>query len=298
MRFSRSSLSAIFSRMKRHPFLFAVSLTLLSARGLYAQTPAPDETARINAWFEAKFEEQLAFSPIQQTFLGRKSGAIDDMSLAAQDKQVAWQRQSVVEMKKSFDRNRLSPEAQTSYDIWIYQLEQTEAALPFRNNNYIFDQMGAIHSFFPQLLIAFHRVDDASDMTAYINRIRESGRALRQLIVLSKANAKEGVRPPKFAFDFVIDASTKIITGVPFDASGADSALWTDVKAKIGALQKKGALDQKQADAMFADARAAFTGPFKGAYEELIAWQKEDRAHAPEQTSGVGALPNLSLIHI
>ena len=31
-----------------------------------------DETARINAWFEKKFEEQLAFSPIQQTFLGRK----------------------------------------------------------------------------------------------------------------------------------------------------------------------------------------------------------------------------------
>ncbi|MEO8360560.1 MAG: DUF885 domain-containing protein [Vicinamibacteria bacterium] len=278
--------------MKRHPFLFAVSLTLLSASALYAQAPAPDETARINAWFETKFEEQLAFSPIQQTFLGRKSGAIDDMSLAAQDKQVAWQRQSVIEMKKLFDRKKLSPEAQTSYDIWIYQLEQTEAALPFRNDAYIFDQMGAIHSFFPQLLIAFHAVDDASDMKAYINRIRESGRALRQLIVLSKANAKAGVRPPRFAFDFVIDASTKIITGTPFDASGADSALWTDAKAKVAALQKKGTLDQKQADAMLADARAAFTGPFKGAYEELIAWQKEDRAHAPEKTSGVGSLPN------
>ena len=29
--------------------------------------------------------------------------------------------------------------------------------------------------FFPQLLIAFHQVEDASDMSAYINRIRESG---------------------------------------------------------------------------------------------------------------------------
>ena len=46
--------------------------------------------------------------------------------------------------------------------------------------------MSAIHSFFPQLLIAFHRVDDASDMEGYINRIRESGRALRQLIEISK----------------------------------------------------------------------------------------------------------------
>ena len=51
-----------------------------------------DETARINAWFEKKFEEQLAFSPIQQTFLGHKSGAIDDMSIAAQDRVVRSSR--------------------------------------------------------------------------------------------------------------------------------------------------------------------------------------------------------------
>jgi uncharacterized protein (DUF885 family) len=283
--------------MKRYPSFLAASLTLLSVGALYAQAPqsapsATDETARINAWFETKFEEQLAFSPIQQTFLGRKSDAIDDMSIAAQDKQVAWQRQSVAEMKKTFDYKKLSPEAQTSYDIWVYQLEQTEAALPFRDNTYIFDQMSAIHSFFPQLLIAFHSVEDAADMTAYINRIRESGRALRQLIVLSKNNAAKGIRPPRFAYDFVIDASTKITTGVPFDESGKDSALWADVKTKVAALQKKGALDQKKADAMLADARAALTGPLKSAYAELIAWQKEDLARAPEKTSGVSALPN------
>jgi uncharacterized protein (DUF885 family) len=283
--------------MKRYPSFLAASLTLLSVGALYAQAPqsappATDETARLNAWFETKFEEQLAFSPIQQTFLGRKSDAIDDMSIAAQDKQVAWQRQSVAEMKKTFDYKKLSPEAQTSYDIWVYQLEQTEAALPFRDNTYIFDQMTAIHSFFPQLLIAFHSVEEAADMTAYINRIRESGRALRQLIVLSKNNAGKGIRPPRFAYDFVIDASTKITTGVPFDESGKDSALWADVKTKIAALQKKGALDQKKADAMLKDARAALTGPLKSAYAELIAWQKEDLARAPEKTSGVSALPN------
>lgn len=291
----------------RRPFTtIAIGLSLLAAAAPDARAPQPapqaqatppaqainDETARINAWFEAKFEEQLAFSPIQQTFLGRKSGAIDEMSIAAQDKIVAWQRASVAEMRKSFDYAKLSPEAQTSYDTWIYQLEQTEAALPFRTNAYIFDQMSAIHAFFPQLLIAFHRVDGVSDMSAYINRIRESGRALRQLIEVSRGNATEGVRPPRFAFDFVIDESTKVISGIPFDESATDSAVWADVKTKVGDLQKKGAIDQKQADAMLADARAALTGPFKAAYLELIAWQKQDREKAPEKTSGVGALPN------
>lgn len=64
-------------------------------------TAAADETARLNAWFEARFEEQLAFSPIQQTFLGRKSGAIDDMSLAAQDRLLEWQRATVAGRRAS-----------------------------------------------------------------------------------------------------------------------------------------------------------------------------------------------------
>jgi len=60
--------------MKSSPFALAVGLALLSACPLYAQTapparpvlPAIDEAARINAWFETKFEEQLAFSRVQE----------------------------------------------------------------------------------------------------------------------------------------------------------------------------------------------------------------------------------------
>jgi len=32
-----------------------------------------DETACLNAWFDEKFEELVAFSPIMQTMLGRKT---------------------------------------------------------------------------------------------------------------------------------------------------------------------------------------------------------------------------------
>lgn len=277
--------------MSRFLLAAVVGLTLTASSAPVAQA-ANDETTRINVWFEARFEEQIAFSPIQQTFLGRKSRAINDMSVEAQDKQTAWQRTTVANMKKNFDYAKLSPEAKTSYDTWIYQLEQTEAALPFRDNAYIFDQMTAIHSFFPQLLIAFHVVEDATDMDAYINRISESGRALRQLIALSKHNATEGVRPPKFSYGFVIDESTKIITGAPFDESGTDSAVWADAKAKIEELKKNDKIDNARADALLASVRTALTGPFQAAYQELIAWEKEDMANAPEVTSGVNALPN------
>ena len=88
-----------------------------------------------------------------------------------------------------------------------------------------------------------------------------------------------GVRPPRFAYDFVIDESTKIITGAPFTEGGPDSAVWADAKAKIAALQKKGALSDARAKAMLADVQAALTGPFKAGYDSLIAWQREDRSH-------------------
>ena len=285
--------------MPRVLFFFVVcALSILPVVTPRAQAPGSgDETARINAWFEAKFKERLAFSPIRQTFLGQKSGELDDMSIAAQDKQLAWQRAATAEMRKSFEYARLSPEAQTSYDVWVYQLEQAEAAVRFRTNGYVFDQMSAIHAFFPQLLVAFHRVDDASDMEAYINRIRESGRALRQLIEISKKNATTGVRPPRFAYDYVIDESTKIISGAPFTDTGTDSAVWADAKAKIGALQKKGVLTEARAKAMLAEAQAALTGPFRSGYDALIAWQREDRTMTPERAAGVHALPNGSAFY-
>ena len=115
--------------MTRLTVAAAVAAALLGGRALLAQQagPSPDETALLNSWFEKKSEEQLAFSPIQQTFLGRKSAAIDDMSIAAQDRQLAWQRASVAEMKQAFDYAKLTPEAQASSDLWIYQLQQ---ALP------------------------------------------------------------------------------------------------------------------------------------------------------------------------
>ncbi len=273
-----------------------IAVATLAALPMVPLAQAPQavtgETARINAWFEARFKEQLAFSPIQQTFLGQKASTIDDMSIAAQDRQLAWQRAAAAEMRKSFDYAKLSPEAQTSYDVWLYQLEQAEAAVKFRSNAYIFDQMSAIHSFFPQLLIAFHRVDDVSDMEGYINRIRETGRALRQLIEISKHNATTGVRPPRFAYDFVIDEATKIIGGQPFTATGPDSAVWADAKTKIAELQKKGAIDDARAKAMLEQVRTALTGAFKGGYDTLIAWQREDKALAPEKAAGVHALPN------
>ena len=145
-----------------------------------------DESVRINTWFEEQYEEELAFSPIQQTFLGvtENNNKIDDFSLEAQLEQLNWKRESVAEMRSSFDYEQLNADAKISYDLWEYQRAAIEAASQFRINGYVFEQMNAIHSFFPQLLIAFHTVEDVDDMQAYVARIEATEVALDQLITL------------------------------------------------------------------------------------------------------------------
>lgn len=252
------------------------------------------ETDRLNAWFEDKYEAEVLESPIQLTFLGRdeRQGEIDDFSEAALDAQLERSRANVAELKANFDYEKLTPDAKISYDIWVYQAERSEAADEFRYNSYVFDQMQAIHTFFPQLLIAFHKVIDSEDMDNYLLRVSGSARAIDQLILTSQTVAEKGVRPPYFAFDSVIEEAQKIITGAPFDDSGEDSAVWADAQAKIANLLDQGEIDQAKADQLTADIQTALVEEWKPAYERLIAWQKEDRVNATEEAQGVSALPD------
>jgi len=251
------------------------------------------ETARLNEWFEAQFETELSFSPITMTFLGRKTDQdkLDDFSAEAQEKQLAWKRASVAEMKATFDYDRLSDNAKISYDIWTQQLAASEAANKFRTNGYIFEQMSATHAFFPQLLIAFHSVQDGADMDAYVSRISATAVALDQLIALSEENAATGVRPPRFAFEGVLDSARQIITGAPF-TDGDDSSIWADAQGKIKTLQDSDTIDQAKADALTAAAREALVNDWKPAYERLIAWLEQDIENTAAIGTGVSALPN------
>jgi uncharacterized protein (DUF885 family) len=247
---------------------------------------------RLNAWFEVKYEEQVARSPEAQTFLGRDTNQdkLDRYTAESDAEDLEWLRQAAAEMKSTFAYDDLDEETKTSYDVFLFLLDQAEAAEPFSENGYVFEQMGAVQGSFPQLLIAFHVTETEEDMQNYIARITETGRALNELIVRSKANAAAGNRPPKFAFEAVIEESTNIITGTPFDDSGVDSDIWTDINSKLDALTQSGAIDEARADSLRGEARTALLGDWLSAYQDLIAWQREDMPNASTVGTGVGTL--------
>lgn len=275
-------------KQKLHLATLLVAFSILL--GCSKPEPKIIEDSEINAWFDTEYEELLQMSPLQLTTQGRKDryGEIDDMSEAAEDKRLAWMEESVKEMESKFDYNLLSPQAKISYDLWKYQYEMEKGDVQFRRMNYVFNQMGGIHTMIPTMLINFHKVDEASDMEALISRIKESGRAIGQLLERAKLQTEAGVRPPKFAYEYVIQQSNALIQGEPFTSGKDNAALWTDALAKIEKLEKDGKITAEKAEEYRSGTKEALLNEFKPAYEELIAWLESELPNLEEKPTGVG----------
>ena len=278
--------------------LFAAGLMALAAACSPAQPagPSAEEIAKVsgelNAFLDAEYEESLQMSPMGLTMQGRKdqNDKLDDMSEAAKDRNLAWLRDSVTEMKAKFDPEKLDEESRTSFDMWAMQLDQADKADKFRRHGYTFIRDSA-PIFLPAFMINFHEVSEKADMDAYMSRLAAFPTAIDQVIEQAKMSAAAGIRPPLFSFDQVIQESQNVISGAPF-AAGADSPLLADVKAKSKALQEGGKITADEAKAYEATARETLTASVKPAYERIIAWLESDKANAGAQATGVGALPD------
>ncbi|MEL7218562.1 MAG: DUF885 family protein, partial [Pseudomonadota bacterium] len=252
------------------------------------------QTECLNTWFEAKFAEELKFSPLRQTALGMKTDydKIDDFTVEAAQAQVEWWQKSTAEMEANFDYEELSDEAKLSWDMWQFRKDQAEAAAGYREQEYILTQMNGLHTGLPSFLLTQHKVESESDMTAFIARLGGIGTAMDQLLDRAKTNAAAGTRPPRFAYDAVIEESGKLISGAPFDDGGEPSALWKASEGHLTKLVEEGTITEDRADDLREEARAALTTQMAPAYKRVIDWFTEDRANTSEQAQGVSTLDN------
>ena len=275
--------------------LAAGLLALVTACGpATPAAPTAEEIAKASAdltvWLDTEYEESLQLSPMQLTMQGRKdqNDKLDDMSEAAKDRNLAWLRDSVTEMKAKFDPAKLDEESKTSFEMWALQLDQADKADKFRRHPYTFIR-DSVPVFLPAFMINFHEVSEKADMDAYIARLGAFATAIDQTIEQAKLSAEAGVRPPLFSYDQVIGEAGNVITGAPFGA-GADSPLLADVKTKVKALLDGGKITAEEAAAFEAKARETLTTSIKPAYERIIAWLESDKVNASPEAKGVGAL--------
>lgn len=253
------------------------------------QQDTADESARLNQWFDDKFAEQLQRSPLRMTRLGRKDryDEIDDVSIEAQQDNFAWLESTVEELQREFDYDQLDQETQISYDIWVFQYELARDGMEFLESGYVFDQMRGAHSGLPQLLLAYHEVSDESDMRAYISRVAAIGETIEELQSQAESQAGNDIRPPRFAYEYVIRQSSALLQGTPFDDSEQVSPIYADALGKIESLQEEGEIDEETADDLQQALTNALNEHFAPAYQSLIAWLESDLENTAENTLGI-----------
>ncbi len=262
-----------------------------SATAPTAATCTSTQTECLNAWFDAKFEEELTFSPIRQTSLGMKTDyeKLDDYSVAGMKAEADWWQQSLAEMQATFDYDALSDEAKLSWDMFAFRADQHVRALQFVDQDYILHQQNGTHTALPSFLLTQHKVDDESDMVAFIARIGALGTAMDQLLARAQANAAAGTRPPRFSYDAVIAESGKLINGAPFD-DGEASALWAGVEGHLADLLSNRVISAERADELREEARTALIEDMAPAYQRVIDWYSSDRPNTDENARGVASL--------
>ena len=261
-----------------------------------AVSAAPQtETQRLNVWLDEQYAEQLEASPMTKTSLGDKTDydKLDDFSLAAEQRDLEWLRESVSTMQSEFDYAELNDDGKLSYDMWKFSLERAEAGVPYRQHGYIFGR-GGPHAYLPNFLINFHRVDTVADLDAYVSRLKEIDRVFAQLLERSRAASAAGIRQPRFGYDFALAEIERVTAGAPFSNSDSspNSPLWTDLQSKTTALIDEGLFSAEEAQVYSQQIQALLAGEVKTAYEEVAAWLREDRELASEEAQGVWALPD------
>ncbi|MGE5561833.1 MAG: DUF885 domain-containing protein [Bacillota bacterium] len=253
---------------------------------------ATAEDARLTAFLDKEFAEDLKLRPQLATRLGLKVGEdrLDDISDAAQLQRLEARRASVARMKAQFDRSKLSPKGQTNYDIWETELQRMELQYKYRRYSPPFYSfLYSAHSQLPDFMINTHTVQDAADMRAYNARLRAIPKVLDTAIAQSRLSDAAGIHAPKFEIERVINGSKVITSGTPFD-SGKDSPLWADAKAKVGKLVGAGKVTKAEGDKLLADTRAALLA-MKPGYDRVIAWATTELPSAPSGRVGAISLP-------
>jgi uncharacterized protein (DUF885 family) len=226
------------------------------------------EDARLLAFLDAAFDERNASSPETLTSLGSKTDydRLDDYSDAQAQRDQALVQKHLSDMKARFDYSKLGPAGQLNYRLFEYNAVRSAENFRWRDYAFPMSTNGSPAGDFPVFLINQHRVDNVADAEAYIARIRDTERAMREINAEARAQAEKGIVPPKFNFAPVRADARRAIAGAPFGA-GADSPLLADFRKKVEALDAPADVKAR----LVADASAALSGPFRRAVGDMLA---------------------------
>ncbi|MBB5709498.1 DUF885 domain-containing protein [Sphingomonas xinjiangensis] len=233
-----------------------------------ATTAPSTQDQRLTTFLDAAFDEAVALSPEQMTSLGLKThyDRLDDYTKAAEQRRLALAERQLADMKRQFDPAKLSMMGRLSYRLFEKNVETARRQAKFSDYGFPVSTNGSPAGQIPVFLINEHRVDSVEDARAYVARLIDSERVMREVSAQMREQAAKGIVPPKMVFAPARGDAQKVITGAPFD-NGADSTILADFRKKVGGLTAPEATKAQ----LIEQAQAAVTGPFKRGFDTLFA---------------------------
>jgi uncharacterized protein (DUF885 family) len=238
---------------------------------------------RFNNLLDRQTIVEVLNSPQTLTQVGIIDGALYDFTSGKLDPYSLAERQKRLDRTQKFDgeiaawnRERLSPQEQLSYDIirWEFARELTNRKYPWLGANnmlYPVNQAFGIQQRLPNFLLSTHRITNQRLARHYVDRLQ----ALAPVLDAARADiarqAKAGVIAPDFVIDASIEQMNAFISPKPFS-----NPLVVHLMERCEAIGIDGAERRR----LVVQAAAAMTDAVYPAYRRLIAEERILRTQA------------------
>jgi uncharacterized protein (DUF885 family) len=223
---------------------------------------------------------------IDGTPLDRHSGLLAPVGVAKRDADYAFAEKALKELRQ-FDRARLSPQDQITFDILE---DQYESLLAFRQFEWVssegvfaVDQMWSTNVRLPQFMLSSHTIRNRRSAENYVRRLEAMGAKIDGVTGEMKRQAEAGVVLPTALLERTVAITQDTIAPEP-----ADNPLVKKLVERAATLKD---LDDAQRIALTARATKAMTEGVYPAYARLITALETLRPVAAQQAAGAGRLP-------
>lgn len=277
-------------------------LVLLILGGIWISNLIWFRPFSINHFYEKVFVKSVLRSPELTTQLGIPifydwtKDELDDISDTKQ-----WEdfneSKADYETLLSYNYDKQSPENQLNTDILGYFMKMyTVEAEPFFYHGYPVNQMFGIQSSLPSLLVSSHKLDDESDVEAYISRLSQFDTKFSQLIENLKIRESKDIVPPRFIIKVVLEemkgfigAQSDTLDNLSETASAVRSnILYTNFNTKVAEIE---GISEEHKAAYKKRVAEAIEDTVFPAYQKLINYFETLNVKATDD-AGVWKLPN------
>lgn len=229
-------------------WIASISIAIISLVAIFLINLIWFKPFSIRLFYDKIFLEIALNNPELVTQLGvpvlydMSKDELSDASDAANWKQFEGLKQNL-ETLKSYDFDNQSQENQLNTEILSWFLEMQVEGEPYFYYDYPVNQMFGVQNNLPSFMESAHKLEDQSDVEAYLSRLSKFDQKFEQVLEGLKIREQKGIIPPTFIIEKVLNEMNGFVGqsdgSVESETKNARSnILYMNLESKIDAISE------------------------------------------------------------